>query len=163
MLDVLKSDSRVTKVLGEIIKGSQRDWANEKAFREFTEQEFLERPIPVKDVPATFCGVPLQGHDDALKECCDLLGAKKSTNSIYYPPKSMLPWHTNSDLVGVRTYYTFSMEGGIFRYLDPETNDFVNVQDKKGWNVNRFPVIEGKPFWHTVWARGRRFSFGFMS
>ena len=142
MLDVLQSDSRVAKVLGEIIKGSQRDWANEKAFREFTEQEFLERPIPIKDIPATFCGVPLQGHDDALKECCDLLGAKKSTNSIYYPPKSMLPWHTNSDLIGVRTYYTFSMGGGIFRYLDPETNDFVNVQDKIGFSGSRVRISE---------------------
>lgn len=163
MFKAVKADNQITTILKEIIKDSQKQWAKKITYREFSEQEFLERPIPSKDIPASFSGIPIQGYESLLEDCRKLLNAKKVTNSIYYPPSSMLPWHTNSDLEGVRTYYTFSMEGGIFRYRNPDTAEFINAYDNKGWNVNTFEIVKDKPFWHTVWAKGSRFSFGFLS
>ena len=163
MFKAVKPNSQITKILSEIVKTSQRQWVKKITYRKFSEQEFLERPIPSKDIPASFSGIPIQGYESLLGDCCKLLGAKKVTNSIYYPPNAMLPWHTNSDLEGVRTYYTFSMEGGMFRYYDSETGEFINAYDNKGWNVNTFEIVKDKPFWHTVWAKGSRFSFGFLS
>lgn len=163
MLTKEKPLDEVTKILGELIMASKSVWVKGKINKSFTEEQFLERPIPKKDVSTTFSGIPLRGYDSQLDQCREILKAKRVTNSIYYPPKTMLPWHTNSDLEGIRTYYTFSIDGGIFRYKDVETGEIVSVQDDIGWNVNQFKISKDDLFWHTIWAKGRRFSFGFLS
>lgn len=163
MLEKLKPLKEVTDILSKVIMDSKSIWVEGKTNKTFTEEEFLERPVPQKDVAGTFSGVPIEGYESKLEECKKLLNAKQVTNRMYYPPNAMLPWHTNSNLEGVRTYYTFSMEGGIFRYKDIKTGELVSVQDDIGWNVNQFKIPKDDLFWHTIWAKGRRFSFGFLS
>ena len=97
-----------------------------------------------------------------LQNVADLLGATRLTNYNYYPKGNYLTWHTNSDVQGTRTYYSFCSGGySGFRYIDPDTKEVVDVVDKKGWNVNQFIVNKAKPLWHTVYSDTRRFSFGF--
>jgi hypothetical protein len=84
-------------------------------------------------------------------------------NFFYYPPNSMMTWHTNSNAIGTRVYYTLLSGGDIFRYRDPLSKEVIDVHGKDGWNVKRFKIGNTKEdlMWHTLYAKGPRFSFGF--
>lgn len=96
-----------------------------------------------------------------LLESANLLGATSVTNNILYHPQSCLGWHTNSDLEGYRTYYTYTLKPGIFRYVDPKSNKILLDVDNVGWTSRTFLIQKDKSFWHSVWSDGYRFSFGF--
>jgi len=84
-------------------------------------------------------------------------------NFYYYPPNTMMTWHTNSNAVGTRIYYSLVSGGDIFRYRDPYTKKIIDVIGKDGWNVKQFQIgnTSENRLWHTIYANGPRFSFGF--
>lgn len=85
-------------------------------------------------------------------------------NFYYYPTDTFMAWHTNSNGTGKRLYYTLlSSRGDIFRYRDPKTKKIVDVVGKPGWNAKEFLIGRSKSdlLWHTIYATGPRFSFGF--
>lgn len=97
-----------------------------------------------------------------LKQVCNLLDYDRCTNAKIYPPMSVLNWHTNSDLPGIRTYYTYSEKEAIFRYRDPATGEIIDDYDNIGWTVRQFTITKDNLFWHAVWSDGPRYSFGFL-
>lgn len=109
----------------------------------------------------------LYKDDCRIKEAMDIFkGPNKKVefrNFYYYPPDTMMSWHTNSNAIGTRVYYTLVMGGDIFRYRNPKTGEIVDVYGKDGWNVKKFKIGNTKEelLWHTVYAMGPRFSFGF--
>ena len=98
--------------------------------------------------------------DIRIQAAKKLLGATRSTNAILYPPHSQMKWHTNSDIVGRRIYYTYTEGKAVFRYRDVDgtiKEDWDNV----GWTVRSFTIDPKQLFWHSVWTEKRRFAFGF--
>lgn len=87
----------------------------------------------------------------------EILNADGITNSMVYPPKSLMHWHTNGDNPGKRTYIIYTKNPGIFRYRNIETGEIIDDYDNVGWTQRSFMT----PMWHCVWANGVRFSFGF--
>jgi|LULG01.1.fsa_nt_gb hypothetical protein len=86
------------------------------------------------------------------------------TNSICYDgPSAYLSWHTNLNNVGDRVYITYAAESNksFFRYRDPMTGEIITCPDKKGWQINKFPINEEYPLWHCVHSDTRRISLGF--
>lgn len=105
--------------------------------------------------------------DPRIAEIKDILGKGNKKvefrNFFYYPPDTMMTWHTNSNAVGTRVYYSLISGGDIFRYRDPYTKEIIDVLGKDGWNVKEFQIgntLEDR-LWHTIYAVGPRFSFGF--
>lgn len=84
-------------------------------------------------------------------------------NFYYYPPSTMMSWHTNSNARGTRIYYSLVSGGDIFRYRDPYTKEIIDVLGKDGWNAKQFKIgnTPEDRLWHTIYANGPRFSFGF--
>lgn len=105
--------------------------------------------------------------DPRITEIKELLGAggKKVEfrNFYYYPPDTMMTWHTNSNAIGTRVYYSLISGGDIFRYRDPYTKEIIDIMGKDGWNVKEFQIgnTPENRLWHTIYAIGPRFSFGF--
>jgi hypothetical protein len=88
-----------------------------------------------------------------------LLGADSCTNAILYPPMSIMSWHTNSDMPGIRTYYTYTEGRAIFRYyLDGK---YYEDEDDIGWTARQFKIDPKAPLWHTIWTEKPRYAFGF--
>ena len=105
--------------------------------------------------------------DIRIEEIRDILGAGGKSvefrNFYYYPPDTMMSWHTNSNATGTRVYYSLISGGDIFRYRDPYTKEIIDIYGKDGWNVKQFNIgntLENR-LWHTIYAIGPRFSFGF--
>ena len=74
-------------------------------------------------------------------------------NFFYYPPNTMMTWHTNSNAIGTRVYYTMVSGGDIFRYRDPYTKEIIDVRAKDGWNSKKFKIgntVENR-LWHTIY------------
>ncbi len=126
---------------------------------------FFEISPPTIDIPKDEKEVKwaVTGFDQKyLVAAGAILGAKKITNSIVYPPSSMMDWHTNSDLEGIRTYYTYTEGEGIFRYIDSNGNiqlDYDNI----GWTCRTFKIQKDNPLWHSIWTEKQRYAFGFMT
>ena len=105
--------------------------------------------------------------DPRIEEIRNILGVvgKKVDfrNFYYYPPNSIMSWHTNSDVIGTRVYYSLVSGGDIFRYRDPCTKEIIDVYGKDGWNVKQFKIgnTPEDRLWHAVYTMGPRFSFGF--
>lgn len=98
--------------------------------------------------------------DVRIQAAKKLLGATRSTNAILYPPHSKMAWHTNSDIIGRRIYYTYTEGKAMFRYRDIDgtiKEDWDNV----GWTTRSFTINPNQLFWHSVWTEKRRFAFGF--
>ncbi len=107
-------------------------------------------------------------HDDRIKHVVKIFEEDSGKrvqfrNFYYYPPNTMMTWHTNSNAIGTRVYYTLVSGGDIFRYRDPNTKEIIDVYGKDGWNVKRFKIGNTKEdlLWHTIYSKGPRFSFGF--
>ena len=108
--------------------------------------------------------MPIQEQNEhpLVKEVLTLGDWDVSSNAILYPAESMMPWHTNSDCKGIRTYYTYSEKPSLFMWKNPNTNEIIINKDKAGWSLRCFLVKSTPPFlWHSVYAEGERFSFGF--
>jgi len=89
------------------------------------------------------------------------IGAIGITNSIVYPPNSVMKWHTNADNIGIRRYFVFTAKPGIFRYQCPISGKIIDDEDNIGWTGRQFVISKKNPLWHTIWSPGVRFSFGF--
>lgn len=85
------------------------------------------------------------------------------TNTFIYEPNEVMGWHTNSDSVGVRVYYTYTYNGeSVFRYRDPDTGEIIDSWDIPNvWMRREFVVSKEKPLWHTIATTGWRISYGF--
>lgn len=141
------------------------DKKNHKFHNAYMSREhFLARPLPntSEDIPHisddTFAQIAPQNHI-YLRAAKQLLGAVECTNAIVYPAGHIMGWHTNSDLVGLRTYYVYSEKPGLFAYL--KDGQMVLDEDNAGWTARTFKVSKDQPLWHTVWADTQRYAFGF--
>ncbi len=126
---------------------------------------FLKISPPTTDIPKDENEIKwaVTGFDQKyLIAAGAILSAKKITNSIVYPPSSMMDWHTNSDLEGIRTYYTYTEGEGIFRYVDSNGNIQLDY-DNTGWTCRTFKIQKDKPLWHSIWTEKQRYAFGFMT
>jgi hypothetical protein len=96
-----------------------------------------------------------------LAAAAKLLGAKLITNSVIYPAKGLMGWHTNSDVEGTRVYYTKTDGEAIFSYVKDGVryNDYDNIGV---WTCRHFVISKDKPLWHAIWTEKQRYAFGFM-
>lgn len=108
--------------------------------------------------------------DHRVLSICDYISTQNEgrdvqfRNFYYYPSGTFMAWHTNSNGTGKRLYYTLlSSKGDIFRYRDPSTKKIIDIEGKPGWNAKQFLIGRAKKdlLWHTIYATGPRFSFGF--
>jgi len=160
-----KLNTEVCSGLLNVIGTTSDKWSTIKNENLISRNSFLrKRKIPDKDVqrisPDQFVTLTTQ-DDPRLVSCKNILGAATSTNAIVYPKKSVMGWHTNSNNLGTRVYYTYTMKQGIFRYRDPETGLIIDDYDDIGWTCRSFLIQKDIPLWHTIWTEGIRFSFGF--
>jgi len=167
MLKRLNPDPEVCKILAKFILDTKMFWSlKDSGLEKMSVEEWKTfKPTGNFDIPrATNCVnlAPDTMARKKLQHVADMIGATRLTNYNYYPKGNYLTWHTNSDVQGMRTYYSFCSGGySCFRYIDPDTKEIIDVVDNKGWNVNQFTVSKEKPLWHTVYSDTRRFSFGF--
>ncbi len=129
-------------------------------------EDFLKRPLPPFDIPKTSAGKdPRLGGDmgetisSELDEICSYIEHDWVSNFNIMSAQTQLPWHTNSDQVGWRTYYTKG--GGAFKYIDENGEQQVSQDAEDGWTCRTFKVTADNPLWHSVYAYHKRFAFGF--
>lgn len=127
-------------------------------------EQFLERPLPHADIPMSQSGLDFRTENpkivNILNECVEILGYDDVSNCNVMQKNSQLPWHTNSNLLGWRTYY---IKGhGVFKYIDENGDQQVSEDNPDGWTVNRFLIDNNKPLWHSVYAHEKRYAFGFI-
>lgn len=96
-----------------------------------------------------------------------LCGGNKNFNlfmsgHFWYPPGGFMAWHTNNDKPGWRVYLSYAEEEGrsFFRYRDPSNGSITTSYDT-GFDLRMFLVSRQRPFWHAVYSKTNRFSFGF--
>ena len=78
------------------------------------------------------------------------INARQQALSMIYPPGGYLAWHTNADVPGRNLILTWSKEGkGVFKYRNTKTGVYLNIPDKKGWNIKSFD-------WHGFNEADRR-------
>lgn len=166
MVQILDPNKQVCQLLEYIISR----YAKNIQFNEYkkdTEEEFYSIPLPEKEVIKNTNKGIYHFNDPQvpviLKHCVKLINAYECTNAIVYGPQSTMEWHTNSNNIGYRTYYTYTIGKGIFRYKDPKSGEFINSYDNAGWTVRKFKIDREEPLWHTIWAEKLRFAFGFNS
>jgi hypothetical protein len=158
-------DSTITDILSKIIK-ENRDKLKLVTKDTHSLEEFISLPLPKEEKTKAskpfiqLCDIET---DSNIQQVIQLLGATRCTNAIIYPPNSIMEWHTNNDIEGMRTYYVYSQQKSIFRYIDPFTNEIINDYDNIGWTCRNFKIDKKAPLWHSVWSEGIRFSFGFNS
>jgi len=125
------------------------EWQNE----EIPLQEALKGFLTGEELTST-------ASDKYLRAVCQLIGATKPSNAIVYYPETCMPWHTNSDAPGLRTYFTFSKGKSYFM---SEVNGVRSIKvDEPGWHVNQFEIPTNEKYWHTIYATDFRYSFGFI-
>lgn len=155
-------DPEVCEVLKKIIVDSKDIWTKDKQTKETSLDSFLSYGIPKGNINTTFSGPSLcELNNDKLLKVQQMLNADSCSKAGYMHPNSCMFWHTNSNNVGQRIYYTFSTGRGIFRYLDRD-GKIKEDWDNKGWTKRVFNITDVNPFWHSVWAEKGRFSFGFF-
>lgn len=157
-------EPEVKHILTSIIKDTKRNWQGLKSYTN-TKEEFLNTPVPNENKfyytgEHIFLSLPIDIIKPRLLKVQKIIGADSLTNWSVYPPNSIMGWHTNSDDPGIRSYYTFSLNESIFRYVDKNGN-IIDDYDNKGWTVRRFEVGSENLLWHTIWSEGIRFAFGF--
>lgn len=161
----LTPNTEVCNTLLHIIGTTSDKWSTIRNETPISRNSFLRRKkIPATDVDrisdSRFVVLTLN-EDPRLVSCQKMIGASSSTNAIVYPKNSVMGWHTNSNNLGTRVYYTYTKKQGIFRYKDPETGLIVDDYDDEGWTCRSFLIQKDQPLWHTIWTEGIRFSFGF--
>jgi hypothetical protein len=132
------------------------------AYNKTSYSDFLKHPLPNNDVQkAAHCSIVQIASFSSifLQAAKQLLSADSVTNAIMYLPESYMSWHTNSDNIGTRMYYTYTNTPGVFRYLK---DDYIyDDWDCVGWTVRSFNIDKNKPLWHSIYAPHFRYSFGF--
>lgn len=159
-------------VFTKIIKDSAHIWSKIKS-KNMTKGNFYNQPLPEEDIQTPNTDYINLSHVEdigvavltnrRLKLFADQRKYTSSTNAIVYNPMSYMKWHTNSNNVGYRHYYTFTTKEAIFRWIDPTTGEIHDEIDNKGWTYRVFKISDKDLLWHTIWSEGVRFSFGFNS
>lgn len=169
MVERLVPDQQMCEILGGIIKMSSGVWKDVKSSN-VTREHFLSTPIPdAADIvlansegTGDKLGLISEDKSSILADIAKIGNFDQCTNAVLYPPLSMMDWHTNSDISGTRTYYTYTLKEGLFRWLNTETGQIHIDTDDIGWTCRRFVIPKsGKHLWHSVWSEGVRFAFGF--
>ena len=158
----------VADALKLIIGRSAHVWRDIKP-SSVSKETFLAQPIPKADVlkgdgDGVLADKVTMVSDDhpMLAAVVKSQGFDHCSNAVVYPPKSYMPWHTNSDASGLRTYYTYSQRKSLFMWVHPETQKTHVETDNIGWTCRSFVVPSGGlKLWHSVWSEGVRFAFGF--
>jgi len=160
---------KVTTILKETIVKTKNTWANLKP-KNSTYEEFKSQALPEQDVtnPNTdyirinsILNGSIRNTTKQLETAKSILGADEITNSVVYNPMSFMKWHTNSNNCGKRIYYTFSNKPSVFMWKHPKTNEIILEKDNAGWSAREFIVDHNYLLWHSIWAEGLRFSYGF--
>ena len=89
------------------------------------------------------------------------LGGEYTRRGLFWtPPNGFCGWHTNANASGERIYLVWCEEDNksFFKYEDVNTKKIITIEEKKGWNVNRF----SPPAWHCLGSHTNRVSIGFM-
>ena len=154
--------------LKDIIKFTAHGWQQLTAqTNNDKEKDFRSAVIPDKDTPhphtptVDLCtDIRFSSEDRVearllLRNWCKQVGAQQLTNSMIYPPETLMKWHTNSDNPGLRRYYTFTKGDAWFAWVDGEGNVQYD-KDNMGWTVREFEA----PVWHSIYTSQLRFSFG---
>tara|TARA_R110001599_G_scaffold60338_6_gene167698 strand:+ start:972 stop:1478 length:507 start_codon:yes stop_codon:yes gene_type:complete len=165
-VDIVRPRPDVTAVLSSHIRTTVKSWHRQVVAAPITYEMFSKWQIPSDDLttaPPNSTFTLGEGTDAApVRTAKELLKASDVTNACVYNPMSGMFWHTNSNLVGKRLYYTFGLDHSVFKYKDPQTGEEHESWDAVGWTCRTFDILDGTPLWHSVWTSGRRFSFGFM-
>ena len=161
MVHKIDPDQNVIKLLYAIIKNHS---VLTTPYKKITKEEFLNISLPTSDVENDF---QIKWHlsnynRKYLIAAGSLLKARRITNAIIYPSYSMMGWHTNSNYEGIRTYYTYTEDEAVFRYVD-SNGDIQLDYDNIGWTRRTFKIQKENPLWHSIWAKTNRYSFGFMT
>jgi hypothetical protein len=161
MVHKIYPDQDVIKLLKAIVKNHS---VLTTPYKKITKEEFLNVKLPTNDVENDFqIKWNLSNYNRKyLIAAGSLLKAKRITNAIIYPPYSMMGWHTNSNYEGIRTYYTYTEDEAVFRYVD-SNGDMQLDYDNIGWTRRTFKIQKKNPLWHSIWAKSNRYSFGFMT
>lgn len=150
----------VITLLNSIVKNHKSD----PIPKNITLGEFRAELIPTDNIVSHPANgefeVVIDRSDKRIQAAKKLLNATRTTNAILYPPLSQMKWHTNSDIVGRRIYYTYTDGLAIFRYKDIN-GDIKEDVDNIGWTARSFEVGSDHLFWHSVWTENKRFAFGF--
>lgn len=157
----IKPDPTVTKLLDKVIQT-----ANPLVIPEYTKtskEQFLAIPTPINDIPKDYNYIAgtLDGFSTRyLLAAKTILKAEHVRNYRYSYPESYLDWHTDSDFVGTRIYYTYAEDEAIFKYSINGTieTDYDAVGQ---WTCRQFNIVPDKLLWHSVWNKGIRYIFGF--
>jgi hypothetical protein len=132
-----------------------------------TEVDFDAQELPEEDRPSPNARYRLLSKlpsvKDALGEFCKSKGFAANTNAIAYNPMSFMRWHTNSNVPGLRHYFTHTTGRAIFRWRHPKTGEIFDEIDGEGWTYRTFVISPTQPVWHTIWTDKVRLSFGFNS
>jgi hypothetical protein len=160
MIEKLTPDGEIVKLLESAISLQKLN----NYGRVLSYEQFLERPLPHADIPMSASGLDFRKEKPniigILNQCVKLLGYDDVSNCNVMQQNSQLPWHTNSNLLGWRTYY---IKGhGVFKYIDENGEQKISEDNKDGWTVNRFLIDNKKPLWHSVYAHEKRYAFGFI-
>lgn len=154
-------DVTIIKLLDKVIQTS-----NPITFVDYpkiSKEAFLDIPVPSVDSSKdlAYKAGTLEGFSTKyLLAAKTLLKASHVRTYRYSYPGSYLDWHTDSDFVGTRIYYTYSKAESIFKYYD---NSSVQVDyDAIGeWTCRQFTVKSDDLLWHSVWNSDIRYVFGF--
>lgn len=166
MIERLEPNPAVVEQL-EKITGRVSRYFKKPVGKTLSYEQFLERPLPPHDMQySNSVLIPIsipQEHEpfvlEHMEKAKTLLEYSDLSNCGFMFANTQMPWHTNSNLPGWRTYYIKG--GGTFKYLDAEGNQQVDQDNDEGWTARRFKVTEDPLFWHAVYAKTNRFSFGF--
>ena len=170
MVNKIEPDREVTALLSGVITKTAHNWEGLPTGPDVSEAEFLAMKIPQVEVYKKSSGQPsllispLDFHRQmpALEACAKMVGAREVKNHCVYKARSMMPWHTNRDDPGVRTYYTFTTGRALFRWMDNKGNVHTEVDAPGQWQARQFDVSADYPMWHSIWTQNKRFSFGFL-
>jgi hypothetical protein len=130
-------------------------------------KHFYDKQVPSQDITNTITdtdnGFRIIYPKDGIKlvVCAKLIGARRCTNAVLYPEMSIMDWHTNSNDVGTRIYYTLTEGEAIFRYIDFDGIEKEDHDNVGMWTVRSFPISDKNLLWHTIWTEKKRYAFGF--
>ena len=135
--------------------------------KNLTFEQFINRPLPPHDIPKTSGGANamMLAPDDpiikTLEKVREMLGYDYVSNYNIMAPNTQMPWHTNSNAAGWRLYYIKG--AGAFKYLDENGEQQIDHDNDKGWTVRKFRITNDPPLWHSVYAKEKRYAFGFAT
>lgn len=170
MVNKIEPDREVTALLSGVITKTAHNWEGLPTGPDVSEAEFLAMKIPQVEVYKKSSGQPsllispLDFHRQmpALEACAKMVGAREVKNHCLYLPQTVMPWHTNRDEPGKRTYYSMTLGRALFRWMDAKGQIHVDEDEPGGWTAREFDVSANYPMWHSIWTEKTRFSFGFL-